>query len=199
VPNIPAGSGYRVVLSAASVDGGVSCEGSATFAVMARATTDVAVQLGCNIAGSGGQTTTVNGTSFNCAAWNSVTASPITVNVGSAAALAASASGPIPANLTYQWSAPSGQFGSASASSTSFTCTAPGPVAVTLLVGDGPVPAGSTCNSILDTDVITVTCTGSAPPPPPPNAPAVPPWGLAALGFGLLGLGYRSNRRPLAG
>jgi hypothetical protein len=197
VPNIPAGSGYRVVLSALSVDGGVSCEGSATFAVIARTTTNVGVQLACNAAGSAGLTTVVNGTSFNCAAWNSVTASPIEVDVGASAALTAAANGPIAGDLTYQWSAHSGQFSAATSSSTSFTCTAPGPVVVTLVVGDGPVPAGSTCNSMLDTDTITVTCTGSAPPPPPPpSAPALPPWGPIALALGMIGIGYRASRRP---
>jgi hypothetical protein len=94
----------------------------------------------------------------------------------------------MPANLTYQWSAPSGSFGAASAASTSFTCTAPGPVMGTLVVGDGPVPAGSTCNPSLETDVVAVTCTGATQPPP---APALPGWALLLLAPGMAGAGMR--------
>jgi hypothetical protein len=218
VPNVAPGTGYHVVLSATSVDGGVSCEGSATFGVLPRATTNVSVQLGCNLAASGSQTT-VNGTSYNCAAWNSVTASPVELDINASANLAATATGPIPGNLTYQWSATGGQLGSPTGANTTFTCTAAGAVTVTLVVGDGPVPAGSMCNAALDTDAIIITCTGNVsdagppppvdaggppvdsggPPPPPPSAPALPPWGPIALALGMIGLGYRAARRPSRG
>jgi hypothetical protein len=191
VPSIPAGSGYRIALSAESTDGGISCEGSAPFAVQARTSTMVAVQMACVAAGTGGHTTLVNGTGFDCAAWTSVTASPIETAVGTPLSLSASASGPMPANLTYQWSAPSGTFGAATTASTSFTCTAPGPVMVTLVVGDGPVPAGSTCNPSLETDVITVTCTGTQ---SVPAAPALPAWALLLLALGVAGAGMRRAR-----
>jgi hypothetical protein len=190
VSKIPAASGYRVVLSADSVDGGISCEGSAPFAVMARATSQVDVQLACSASSAGGHTTLVDGTSFDCAAWNAVTASPTETAVGTAVSLTATATGPIPANLTYQWSAPCGQFANSSAANTSFTCTTPGPVMVTLVVGDGTVPEGSTCNPALDTDVITINCTGGT----ALAAPAMPPWGPIALATALLGLGCLSRR-----
>jgi hypothetical protein len=193
VSKIPAATGYRVVLSATSVDGGIACEGSASFAVIARATSQVNVQLACNAANAGSQTV-VNGTSFDCAAWNSVTASPSNTAIGTPVMLGAMATGPVPAKLTYEWSAPSGMFGNPSAPNTSFVCTAAGPVMVTLVVGDGQVPEGSTCNPAVDTDVITITCTGTTPPP----APAMPPWGPIALATGLLGVGAWGNRRPRA-
>jgi len=198
VSNIPAASGYQIVLSAAPSDGGASCEGSATFGVMSHATTDVDVQLICTASTAGGHTTVVNGTSFNCAAWGSVDASPIETSIGGTpVTLAATASGPAPASLTYNWSAPTGQFSSATAANTTFACTEPGPVAITLVVGDGPVPAGSKCNSAIDSDTITVTCTGTSPPPPPPpsQAPALPPWALVALALAAGGLGARATRR----
>jgi hypothetical protein len=191
--NILPGTGYRVVLSAMSVDGGIACEGSASFAVVARATSQVNVQLACNAANAGSQTV-VNGTSFDCASWNSVTASPNNTAIGTPVMLGATATGPVPANLTYEWSAPSGIFGNPIAPNTSFVCTAAGPVMVTLVVGDGQVPEGSTCNPAVDTDVITITCTGTAPPP----APAMPPWGPIALAAGLLGVGALGSRRPRA-
>ncbi len=196
VSKIPVASGYRVVLSAASVDGGISCEGSTPFAVTAHATSQVDVQLACNAVSAGGHTTLVDGTSFDCAAWNAVTASPTETAVGSAVSLAATATGPIPANLAYRWSAPSGQFANASAANTSFTCTAAGTVMVTLVVGDGAVPEGSTCNPALDTDVIPIDCTGST--APAPAAPAMPPWGPLLLASGLLGLGCTARQRQRA-
>jgi hypothetical protein len=194
VSAIPAATGYRVLLSAKSVDGGIDCEGSGSFDVIAHATTQVHVQLACSSAGAG-HTTTINGTSFDCAAWNSVSASPSETAVGTPLSLSATATGPMPDNLTYQWSAPSGHFSAANAASTNFVCSAPGPVSITLVVGDGAVPEGSTCNSALDTDVITVTCTGTV---QPPAAPAMPPWGPVALATGLLGAGCGGLRRRRA-
>ncbi len=201
VSKLPVASGYQVVLSAASVDGGISCEGEAPFAVASRATSQVDVQLACNAASAGGHTTLVDGTSFDCAAWNAVAASPDETAVGSAVSLSATATGPMPGNLTYRWSAPSGQFGNASAASTSFTCTDAGPVMVTLVVGDGVVPEGSTCNPTLDTDVITINCTGGTGGggPRPIPAPAMPPWGPIVLASGLLGLGFFGRRSKRAG
>jgi hypothetical protein len=187
VPLLRAANGYRVALSAVATDAGVSCAGSASFDVHIRQTTSVAVRLACNLASAGGHTTLVNGTGFDCAAWTSVTASPIEVAVGGQVSLAAMATGPVPENITYSWTAPSGQFTAPDAASTGFTCTNPGPVVVTLVVGDGPVPAGSSCNPALTTDTVTVTCTGmtgmtdAGTPPPPPAAPAVPGWGLLGL------------------
>jgi hypothetical protein len=195
VSRIAPASGYAMILSAESTDGGVSCEGSASFAVTAHTTTTVAVQLGCTAAGMGGPGTVVSGTLFDCASWNTVTASPAETTVGSSVALAATATGPIQANVSYSWSAPSGQISGATSANATFTCTAPGPVSVTLRVGDGEVPEGSTCNPTLGTDVITITCTGT---PPPPAAPALPPWGLLALGLGILGFGYSATRWPIA-
>jgi hypothetical protein len=195
VSRIAPASGYTMILSAGSTDGGVSCEGSASFAVAPHTTTTVAVQLGCTATGMGGPGTVVSGTLFDCASWNTVTASPAETTVGSSVALGATATAPIEANVTYAWSAPSGQINGASSANATFTCTAPGPVSVTLRVGDGTVPEGSTCNPTLGTDVITITCTGT---PPPPAAPALPPWGLLALALGMLGFGYGAMRGPVA-
>jgi hypothetical protein len=183
------------VLSAISEDGGVSCAGSATFDIAARATTHAAVQLACSAAKSGTQTTLVNGTSFDCATWNTLTASPTQAAVGAPVSLAATASGPIPANLTYSWSAPSGRFSNATAASTIFTCTTSGPVVVTLVVGDGAVPEGSVCNPDLDTDTVTITCAGNG--PPPPNAPALPAWAVVLLCATTMAIGTAAGKRRI--
>jgi hypothetical protein len=211
---LQAATGYRIALSASSVDAGVSCSGVANFDIQARATTKVAVQLACSSSSAGGHTTVINGTSFDCAAWGAVTASPDETMVGNPVSLTATATGPMPANLTYAWSAPSGQFGTPDEATTTFTCTQPGTIPITIVVGDGPVPAGSTCNAALDTDTITVTCSGTQTQPdggtdggtmdagggtdggspPPPPAPALPLWGAGALAVGIARLGTRRKK-----
>ena len=200
VGNIPAGSGYQVTLSGTSADSGVTCTGSAQFSVAAHATTLVSVRLACGVVGMGGRGTDVNGMTFNCAAWTSVTANPSQIKVGSAIAVAATASGPDPSMLTYTWSSSTGSFSSPNAETSNFTCTQAGPPTLTLTVGDGPVPAGSTCNPTLDTDQIAVTC---GPGTPPTAAPAVPPWGLLILAASVLGMGLtfakRASGRPEIG
>jgi hypothetical protein len=189
---LPPASGYHVALSAVSSDMSVTCGGSADFGITARKTTAVSVQMGCNTGAAGGHSTLVTGESFDCAAWDSVTANPVSIEVGSSSSLVASATGPNQGAVTYAWSAPSGGFSSPSLATTQFTCTQPGIVPVTLVVGDGPVPQGSTCNPKLDTDTIQVTCTDAT-----AAAPAVPAWMLAALATGLAFAGSQLVRRRL--
>jgi hypothetical protein len=202
VGNLAPAPGYTVTLSGTASDGSVVCTGSASFAITPRTTTDVVVELACSTATHGSQVTLVNGTTFNCAAWNNVSASPTETTVGNQVMLMASANGPVPANLTYSWSAPSGSFSNSSAANSPFTCTAVGAVNVTLVVGDGPVPLGSSCNTSLDTRTIVVQCdpamqagggsgsgTGSTP------APALPPWATVALGLAISAVGSIASRR----
>ncbi|HEY4016199.1 MAG TPA: alkaline phosphatase family protein [Polyangiaceae bacterium] len=160
VGGIPAGSGYSIMLTSTTTDGNVSCSGSATFNVSARTTTNVSVALQCVTAGSNNGSISVNGTTYDCATWNSATASPSETTVGNAVTVSASASGPNPAALTYAWSAPSGTFAAPTSASTQFTCTTPGPVTLTLTVADGPIPAGASCSTSLDTTTVQVTCDG---------------------------------------
>jgi hypothetical protein len=219
VGNIPAGSGYQFTLSGNSTDSTVTCTGSAQFSIVAHATTIVSVQMACGIVGTGGRGTNVNGMTFNCAAWSSVTANPSETAVGSSIALNATANGPQPSMLTYAWSSSTGSFSSPNAATSNFTCTQVGPAMVTLAVGDGPVPEGSTCNPNLDTDTIMVTCSpgtvsdagsssgasgsssgsgssgGGSSGGGPAAAPAIPPWGLAMLAAGILAIGMALARR----
>jgi phospholipase C len=102
----------------------------------------------------------VNGSTFDCATFTSATASPAETTVGGSITLGATAVGPNPGGLTYSWSAPFGTFGNANAATTTFTCTTPGMIPVTLTVGDGPVPAGASCDTSLDTTTIQVACDG---------------------------------------
>jgi hypothetical protein len=200
VGNLAPAPGYRVTLSGTSSDGSVTCTGSASFAITPRTTTDAVVELACSTATQGSQVTLVNGTNFDCAAWNNVSASPTETTVGNQVMLTATAAGPVPANLTYSWSAPSGSFGNSSAANTTFSCTAVGAVNVTLVVGDGPVPPGSSCNTSLDTRTIVVQCdpamqAGGGPGSGSTPAPALPLWATVALGLAISGVGSIASRR----
>jgi hypothetical protein len=195
IANIPAGTGYRMTLSGASTNGGVTCTGAAPFDITPRTTTEVPVVLACTVASSGAHVVLVNGTSFNCAAWNNVSVSPAETTIGNSVTVTSTATAPAPSAITYQWSAPSGTFGDASAANTTFTCTEAGVVPVTLTVADGPVPAGDACDPTLGTRTLAVRCDTTA----PPMAPALPPWGtsaLAALLAAFGGLALRRRRSP---
>jgi len=164
VGGIPAGAGYSIALSGQSTDGSVTCAGSAQFATTARTTTNVSVALQCSTPTADAGSALVNGTTFNCAAWNSAAASPAETTVGNSVTLAASATGPNPAGLTYAWSTTggtgSGTIDSPTSSTAHLTCTTAGTVTVTLAVADGPVPDGGTCNPSVATTTLQVTCDG---------------------------------------
>ena len=173
IPNVPAGSGYTITLSAASPDGSVTCVGTSTaFSVTAQTTTDVNVFLACTSSSSatdaGG--VQVNGTPVECATWTSANASPATQTAGNTVALSSSAVAPNTAGITYAWSAttPSsgggvtsltGQIAAPTAAVTTFTCPATAAVVtLTLTVGDGTLPAGASCPAASSTTTMTVTC-----------------------------------------
>jgi phospholipase C len=160
VGGIPAGAGYGIALSGTSTDGNITCSGSAMFSVAARATTNVSVALQCSATASEAGAAQVTATTYGCAAWNSVSATPAEVTVGNSVTVSASAIAPNPSALTFAWSAPSGSFDAPASASSHFTCTAPGPVSLTLTVGDGPVPDGGACSAALGTTTVQVTCDG---------------------------------------
>ncbi len=205
VGNLPVAAGYEIALGGTANDGSVICSGSTSFAIASRTTTPVVVELACSTATQGSHVTLVNGTSFNCAASNNVSASPTETSVGGSVMLTATAAAPVPDAITYSWSAPSGAFASSTAASTTFTCTSAGAVNVTLVVGDGPVPPGSSCETLLDTRTIAIQCDAAlqADAGGPPDAgdggstpaPALPAWGTSVLAAVLLGLGSLASRR----
>jgi hypothetical protein len=220
VGGIPAGSGYAITLSGTATDGSVTCTGSAPFAVVARMTTDVTLELACSVSTTGAHVTLVNGTTFNCAGTSGIAASPTETTVGHSVSLSGLASGPVPASLTYKWSASTGTFSQPTAASTQFQCTNAGAVTVSLVVGDGPVPAGQSCSPTIDTATAVVTCDAVQPPPPDAGAsdggapeggapdagvpeggaspvPAMPPVGVGAMGFAMMALGslFAARRR----
>jgi hypothetical protein len=158
VADIPAGTNYAVAIAGTSVDGTVTCAGSATFSVTSRTTTNVTVLLQCNSLVPDAGSASIGGTTFDCAVATGVSASPSETTVGGTVSLTAMATAPNQGAITYAWSAPSGTFSTATAATTGFTCTAPGPVTITLTTGDGPVPAGASCNAQFSTSTVTVQC-----------------------------------------
>jgi hypothetical protein len=158
VGSIPAGSGYAVALTGVSMDGTVTCSGSATFSVVSRATTNVSVLLQCRLATPDAGSASINGKTFDCATAGGISASPGEAAVGNSVALSATAIAPDPAGVTYLWSAPSGTFSAPTSPTTGFTCTVPGPVTVTLSASDGPVPDGGSCDPSLSSASLQVLC-----------------------------------------
>jgi hypothetical protein len=158
VAGIASGSNYTIALSGVSVDGTVTCSGSATFSVTAGMTTNVTVLLQCNSKGADAGSAAINGQTFACASAGGLSASPSEATLGNSVSLAATATGPNPGAITYAWSAPSGTFSAPTGASTSFTCTTPGPVTVTLTVADGPVPPGGSCDPSSATSTVQVQC-----------------------------------------
>jgi|HubBroStandDraft_6_1064221.scaffolds.fasta_scaffold292313_2 hypothetical protein len=216
VGGIPAASGYSITLSGTATDGSVTCTGAAQFNVAARTTTDVSVELACSVATGGSRVTLVNGTAFDCAGTSGIAASPTETTVGHSVSLHGLATGPAPAALTYQWSAPTGTFDQPTAATSNFECASAGPVTVTLVVGDGPVPSGQSCSSAIDTATAVITC--DAVPPsdagapgdggvdagqdgggPAAPVPATPPGAVAALCAALFAIGSWASRRRSVG
>ncbi len=153
---IPAGAGYTVTITGTTTDGTITCSGSMTFSVAARATTNVTVLMQCGSPTPEAGSAAVGGQIYSCGNANGVSASPGETTLGNSVALSASATGPNPAGLTYSWSAQSGTFSASTGQSTSFTCTGQGPVPVTVTVSDGPVPVGGSCGAA--TSTVTVQC-----------------------------------------
>ena len=154
VSGLPAGIGFTITLHAAASDGRTTCLGSATFDVMAGATTAVTVRLDCHQAAATGSVA-ISGTINVCPVADGVTATPAEVAVGSALSLFAAAhdadGGPAP--LSYHWTASSGTLSDAASPSPSFTCGAAGSVTLTVSISDGD--AGCVASQS-----VSVTCSG---------------------------------------
>jgi hypothetical protein len=159
VGGIPAGNNYLVTISGASVDGTVTCSGSATFSIVAKMTTTVTDTLQCNPTVGEAGAVLVTAPTYACASifQGSISASPTETVLGGTVGLIAAAAAPNASALTYTWSAPSGTFSAPSSASTNFTCTTPGQITVTVTVGDGAVPDGApACAAVSAT--VQVTC-----------------------------------------
>jgi hypothetical protein len=157
ITSLPAGKGFSITLSADAVSGVGSCSGSASFDVVARQTTPVAIAVTCHETARTGSIL-INGQLNVCPVIEGVSANPAEAIVGSSIALAVAAhdsdAGPKP--LKFAWKASAEGLASDAAGNVSFTCKAPGTVKIAVAVSDGDPAAGCA-----DSSSITVECTES--------------------------------------
>jgi hypothetical protein len=153
VGGLPSGAGYTITLTATSVDGTITCSGSANFSVVPGATTGVNLTLICTGAAPDSGTIVVNGSTQVCANINSLSVFPLETTVDQPIALAATASaGSV--TPTFAWTATAGTFDSAASATPTFTCpSAPATVTITLTVS----PSAPMCTT-LTTQSVDVTC-----------------------------------------
>jgi hypothetical protein len=189
VGGVAAGTGYTITLSGTSDDGLVSCSGSfgtglsdagqnngTPFAVTAKSTTSVNVQMVCTDVPNQNQGgVVVNGTTSCCATWDTIVANPTAASVAApsnTSLLTGNASGPCDGdsgagvNLNCTWSVVKGT-GTVGATTTdgkgnfvaTFTCPTTGETdTLQLYCTDGPLPDGGFCPSNLTTGTTTVVC-----------------------------------------
>jgi len=157
ISGIPFGIGYQITLRAMTVDSRATCLGSATFDIDGPDTRSVAVHATCELQPGTGSII-VNGTLNVCPRIDGIDATPAEVAVGSAIAIAATATDidHAPSALTYHWATTSGTLAGDTTPSPALTCTHAGLVTVALAVSDGD-PA---CASARSVDVV---CSEPAP------------------------------------
>jgi hypothetical protein len=138
VADVPAGNGYQVALSAATLGEGTTCSGSASFNVQAHATTSVRVHVQCRKQPRTG-TVSINGDVNVCPVIASLAAVPDQILVGGSTDLLATAGDPdnVPRALQYQWTTTAGALSSATSRAPTLTVHQPGAATVTLTVSDG--------------------------------------------------------------
>jgi hypothetical protein len=142
ISGIPVGVGYSISITSTAADGATSCVGSASFDVVAKQTTPVALHLVCHQPTRTGSIS-ISGSVNVCPVVDALSASPSEVIVGGTLTLTAAAhdSDAAPAAIAYHWSATSGSFDDVAAASPVFTCTAPGLTTITVSASDGdPAP-----------------------------------------------------------
>jgi hypothetical protein len=152
---IPAGTGYAITVTTNSAGASQSCIGTASFAVVAHATTAVMIKLSCHEPPKSGSVI-VSGALNVCARIKGINSSPGRAAVGQGLVLGASWAdsdgGPMP--LVFQWTTSAGAtLDSATSRTPKLTCTAVGTVTVSLTLSDGDPAPGCT-----DAASIQVTC-----------------------------------------
>jgi hypothetical protein len=155
----PPGAGYTITLTATSVDGAITCTGSAMFVVTAGVPVSVNVTLSCfgGVADAG--TVIVNGTTALCAHINGISVSPLVTTVGNPISLVASVS-TLPVAPTLEWTATAGTFDDPHSATPTFTCPAtPGPVTLTLSVSPGSAACPTTRSQSVEVECETLAPT----------------------------------------
>lgn len=154
---LPAAPSYSIALTATTRDG-VRCSGSASFAIVARQVTAVALTLRCqdtNDGNSNGRArinaTVVPGDPGNCPDVSLLAASHLTRGVGQSIDLAGGASLP---GASFAWSSSAPSITPVGPTDAVFTCTAAGDVTITLTVSQAP--------ACVDSESVVVTCVAPA-------------------------------------
>jgi hypothetical protein len=162
IGGIPAGTGYSLTLSATdATDSRILCNASASFNVVARATTVTNVKLECRLPHGNGSVQ-IDGSANVCPRIDSLSVEPSEVLVGGTMALSAVVTDadalPVPASLA--WSANGGLITGPTAAAATFKCTEAGSFAITLAVSD------TACGDSVSANVV---CTADETAPPRPN------------------------------
>ncbi len=153
---IPPGDGYLVEMTATSVDGGTTCEGSTRFDVGVGQVTSVMVMLNCKPRERFGGVR-VNGRLNVCAELTKAVVSPLQTSVGFEIDVSAQASDAEGHPISSRWT-PSDSFANPIAAVTTYTCDGPGTQTITIEVSDD---AFKDC---IDSWSVEVHCAGEAPP-----------------------------------
>jgi hypothetical protein len=161
IPGVPAGVGYAITLSGVSIDGSLTCVGTASFDVTAGVTVSVAVRLFCTGARADAGNVGVTASTDVCANIDSFGFSTAETTVGQPIAFSATASaGSV--QPTFAWTASAGTFDNPASATPVFTCPAsPGPVTVTVTVspGDAACPTTTTQSTTVTCDTLDPTFT----------------------------------------
>jgi len=144
IGGIPGANGYTLTLTATSTDSTATFTGSAAFNVTAGKTTAVTIHLKGTVTGGNGSVS-VNGTLNVGPVIDELTATPLTVDVGSKVTLAGvgrdADNGPSP--LSYYWSTTGGTIANPLEPSATLTSATPGTFTVKLTVSDGEISANA--------------------------------------------------------
>lgn len=155
IGGIPAGDGFTITITATSIDGSVTCVGTATFAVMEGLITKVTIHLQCRFGhrvGKIGLHADVN----LCPAIEEVTATPMETGMGSTITLftrLADSDGPASAlDMILADGLTSLSLHGRDTAAIELTCVEPGPSRITVTASDGECLQGT---------AVDVTCSGS--------------------------------------
>lgn len=144
IGGIPAGAGYTIKLSAASVEDGTSFTGSATFDVAAGGTTSVSIRLRGTGSSKNGSVS-VNGTVNVGPVIDELSVTPQNVYVGGSVTLKTTVrdADKGPSSLSYYWSTTEGVIDDPIGPNAKLTSKSPGTAKVQLTVSDGEITTTS--------------------------------------------------------
>jgi hypothetical protein len=157
IGGLPAGDGFTITITATSLDGSVTCIGTAIFTVMEGVITNVTIHLQCHFGHRNGKAD-LNGVVNLCPTIEDLTVAPMETTVGGTIALRArlgDADGPAATlESTFSDGMTSLSLHGVATSALGLTCTQAGPSHLTLTVSDG---------ECLQATAVDVMCSGSSP------------------------------------